>query len=258
MKNQHKTIGIIGGVGPLATADFFAKLLRSTSYEKDQDYPRVLVDCYSQIPDRTLALVSNGESPVEKIAEAGNNLIQAGAEVLCLPCNTAHAWAEEIQDQLSVPLVNIVDETVAHIQSAYPEKTRIGILATTGTRAHGLYDKKLRDSNLEPIHVTDEMQAQVMQAIYGKQGIKSGFLTEAKELLDAAISQLHENGAQLVILGCTELPLVLKDGYLPYVDTSQVLADAVLRESRNERKPVRNQNTKQVEAKWKTLPSLMK
>lgn len=228
---KYKTIGIIGGVGPLATADFLTKLLKLAQAPTDQDYPPVIAYSNSLIPDRTKALKGEGESPLEALKETGRTLFESGAEILCIPCNTAHAWIDEVQADLPVPVVSIIDACVNAIVTHHPQARRIGVLATSGTRMHGLYHRALSQAGLEPLHVNETMQAQVMQAIYGERGIKAGFINEARPLLEAAQQSLLDQGAEVIILGCTELPLVLEHGPVPYIDTSMELARAVLNAS---------------------------
>lgn len=227
-KANYKTLGIIGGVGPLATADFFQKLLKAVGAAKDQDYPRVLVDCHSAIPDRTEALLGAGPNPTPEILDAARKLINSGAEVLAMPCNTAHAYYEQIQSQLNVPLVNMVEATIEHITQKFPGRKKVGFLGSNGSRKAEIYDQALVRAGLNPVNVSGRTQKEVMSAIYGPQGIKAGnFLVPQKPLLKA-VQELIENGAEAIILGCTELPLILKQADVPLIDTTQVLAEKLL------------------------------
>src|SRR5579872_7176152 len=157
----YKTIGIIGGVGSLATADLFSKILASVPALGDQDYPHIIIDNDPSIPDRTAAILAGGESPVPALTKVGKRLTQAGAQVLSIPCNTAHAFFDELQASVEVPLVNMIDETVAHIKAAHPDVRRVGVLATSGTRAAAVYDVALARCGLTAIHVADDVQARV-------------------------------------------------------------------------------------------------
>jgi aspartate racemase len=226
MDTRYKSIGIIGGVGPRATADFFTKLINIAQEPKDQLYPRIYIDCHSQIPDRTQALLGHGKSPVPAIIASGEKLIEMGAEILCLPCNTAHAWMTEIQDALSKPVISIIDASIEAIKTNYPMTKNAGILATTGTRSHRLYDQALDMQDILPIHVSDASQQIVMKVI---QSIKAGDIDFARPLLKQVIQELREKNAEILILGCTELPLALSESDIPFIDTSYELARAVLR-----------------------------
>lgn len=222
---KQKTIGIIGGVGPLATADFFQKLLQASKALADQEYPHVLVDCYSQIPDRTKALLANGPSPAPALIQTAHNLVKAGAELLCLPCNTGHAWYDEIQASTSTPIVNMIEE-VTHSLNGYK---KVGLLATDGTRAAKLYDLPLSEKSIKLIEPEMKDQAILMDVIYGKQGIKSGTIQQPR--LDAIVHSLIDQGAEAIILGCTELPLAITSANVPLIDSTAVLVDAVLKKS---------------------------
>lgn len=225
---KQKTIGIIGGVGPLATADFFQRLLMAYPAKTDQEYPHILVDCNSRIPDRTKALLDNGPSPAPELIQTAKNLIQSGAEILCLPCNTGHTWLKEIQSASSIPVINMVEEVVNTL-SMYK---KVGLLATDGTRAAKLYDELLAKKEIELVLPQTSDQKIVMEAIYGKKGIKAGYTQEAETLLQPVIKNLVANGAQAIILGCTELPLAITTADVPLVDSTEVLIQAVIEQSK--------------------------
>ena len=109
MQKHKKTLGIIGGMGPLATAHFYQVLIRQTEAEHDQDHPRVFIDSNPQIPDRTLALIGKGPSPVPAIIETAQNLVKMGAHLLAMPCITAHAFFPEIQESVKIPVIHMLE-----------------------------------------------------------------------------------------------------------------------------------------------------
>lgn len=239
MINRYKRIGIVGGVGPMATADFFKKILQFAQADPefpaktDQDFPRVIVDCNGQIPDRTKALLYGGPSPVAALVETAQNLQLAGAEVLAIPCNTAHAFLAEVQAQVDVPIVNMIEEIAAELKSTFPTCRQVGILATTGTVKSRVYDRVLLDCGLNPLHVDEDVQEKyVMEAIYGKTGVKAGHLEQPRKLLTASAQYLEKKGAQVIIMACTEIPLALETAKVPLIDGNAILAKAVLREAR--------------------------
>lgn len=228
-QNNYNTIGIIGGVGPIATVDFFHKLLQQVHAEKDQDYPRIIIDSDPSIPDRTRALIGEGENPTEHIIRIAHNLQSAGANVLCIPCNTAHAFFEDIQDHVDIPIVNMIEAVCNEITDTMPKVKNVGILATTGTRSSRLYDNALLKRKMNAIHVPDDAQKNlVMTAIYGENGIKAGNVEAPKLLLQQAIDILIQHGAEVIILACTELPLVIKEAPVPIIDSTMVLAKQTL------------------------------
>lgn len=205
-------LGIVGGIGPAATVDFMQKIVRNTPAERDQDHVRLIVDHNPQIPDRTANLVGNGTDPTLALYSACKRLQANGASAVAMPCNTAHAYVERIQGSLRIPIVNMLSETVRYISTHCPGQTKVGLLATSGTVASRVYHEAARGSLLELIIPDAEHQALVMETIYGSRGVKAGFTDgQCKQSLLKALEHLVKRGASVVILGCTELPLVLPE-----------------------------------------------
>lgn len=205
-------LGIIGGIGPAATVDFMQKIIRNTSAERDQDHIRLIVDHNPQIPDRTANLLGQGADPTLALYSACKRLEANGAALIAMPCNTAHAYVPRLQPRLSIPIVNMLTETVRHIAEHCAEHAKVGLLATTGTVSSGVYHEAARDADFELIVPDAARQAMVMEAIYGKLGVKAGFTDgPCKVALTRAMEHLVERGATVVILGCTELPLLLSE-----------------------------------------------
>ncbi len=125
-------IGVVGGVGPAATTDFMGKVVANTHASKDQDHIKMLVEQNPQIPDRTENIIGNGIDPSIALYSVCKKLEQGGANIVAIPCNTAHAYVERIQRNLSIPIVNMLRETVNHITTNYPDVKTVGLLATTG------------------------------------------------------------------------------------------------------------------------------
>ncbi|RWZ58728.1 amino acid racemase [Halobacillus fulvus] len=230
---NDKIIGILGGMGPEATAECYMKILRATNASKDQEHYRVIIDSNAKIPDRTEAIAGRGPSPVPEMVSAAKNLEKLGVDVACMPCMTAHYFIEEVQKRVSYPLMNAFLETKKYIQDAYPDVKKIGVLATTGTIQSGLFDKYL--DNVDIVYPTPFTQKEkVMNAIYGENGIKSGNTNgEPLQMLKDASDELIDNGAELIISGCTEIGLVLKTYHLPtpLLDPMEVVAHVVAKES---------------------------
>lgn len=228
---NDKIIGIIGGMGPEATADFYMRLIRATNVRSDQEHFRVIMDSNPKIPDRTSAIFGAGESPVKALVETAKNLERCGVEVACIPCVTAHYFIEEIQKEVSYPILNALVELDKYIAEFYPDVTKIGVLATSGTVRTGLFQKYV--ANVSVIYPDADIQEnKVMKAIYGDNGIKSGNTgDEPAALLKEAAMGLIEKGAQLIVLGCTEIPLALKQSHLPIplINPMDVVALAVVK-----------------------------
>ncbi len=221
----EKIIGILGGMGPEATADLYMRIIRATPVEKDQDHYRVIIDSNAKIPDRTPAVMGMGPSPLPLMLETGRNLQRAGADFIIMPCNTAHHYHSQLQEGLEVPVLHMIRLSAEHTKKRHPGVDKAGLLATDGTLASRLYQRCYVDQGIEIVAPAEETQRDVMDAIY--RHIKRGDLETGGKLLHGAAHRLMDAGAQAVICGCTEVSLVLHDGDLtvPVVDPLQVLAE---------------------------------
>ncbi|MGF6757545.1 aspartate/glutamate racemase family protein [Paraburkholderia sp. GAS42] len=203
-------VGVVGGVGPAATVDFMQKIVRNTPANRDQDHIRLLIEQNPQIPDRTENLIGDGPDPTISLYATCKKLESGDADLIAIPCNTAHAFVERIQPYLGIPIVNMLTVTVRHLRETFPLLRSVGVLATSGTIASGVYEKALESEGLRQIVPEAELQARVMEAIYGKEGVKAGFTTgRCLDDIAAAIDGLIEEDVEVIILGCTELPLLL-------------------------------------------------
>ncbi len=228
---SRKIIGILGGMGPEATADLFLKVIKSTPAKKDQDHLRIIVDNNPQIPDRTAAILRGGEDPTPALVDTAKNLERAGADFLIIPCNTAHYFHGRIQEAVSIPVLHMMTATADEIKAC--GITRVGLLASDGTIQSGLYHKALAQQGVEVIIPGPRTQEKVMAAIYG---VKSGeFVSSARKAKEAA-EELIAAGAEAVIAGCTEIPLILKerDASKPVIDATLALARAAVQKALGE------------------------
>lgn len=218
-----KTVGVMGGMGPAATLDFLQKLHAATPATRDEDHLRVITDSDPRVPGRNAALDGDGPSPGPALAAMAQGLVRAGAELLAMPCNAAHAWAGEIATAVTVPFVGMID--AAADAALATGATRIGVLAAAATLRSGLYRAALAARGLEPLEVE---AAAIMPLIWR---IKSG---DTGADLRAAMAELAAglvgHGAGAVLMACTEVPLVLAqdDVSVPLVDATAALVDAVL------------------------------
>ncbi|MBP0598911.1 aspartate/glutamate racemase family protein [Herbaspirillum sp. LeCh32-8] len=203
-------VGVVGGVGPAATVDFMQKIVRNTPAARDQEHIKVHVEQNPQIPDRTENLIGHGPDPTIALYATCRKLEDGGADLIAIPCNTAHAYVERIQPSLSIPIVNMLTVTVHSIRERFPQLTQVGLLATSGTLGSGVYQKALEEQGLQQLAPSPAAQEHVMEAIYGREGVKAGF-TEGRcqDDIRIGLDDLVRQGAELVILGCTELPLLL-------------------------------------------------
>lgn len=222
---MKKTIGVIGGMGPLATVNFFEKLVKMTKVENDQDHPHILINNDPSVPDRTAAIVEGGASPVPVLVRSGQTLEKAGASFLGMPCVTAHNFWQDVQDSLAIPLIHMIRETAAK-NPQYDEENPVGLLATSGTLKAQIFEKVFPSRSV--LRPDDEVQKnKVMRAIYS---VKGGDIAMGKNLIIEAAQILLDRGAKAIIAGCTEIPLILQseDIPVPLIDPVTVLAEVCL------------------------------
>jgi len=224
-------------LGPAATVDLFDKIVRHTPAKRDQDHIRIIIENNPQIPDRSAALKKKEEDPgIAMLATAGK-LKAAGADFIIVPCNTAHVFLRSVQQHLGIPIMSMIEETAKYIAAKHPAVRKAGLLATSGTVASGVYEGPLRERNIMLITPSAQSQeALVMEAVYGKNGIKAGYRTGVpRNLLEKAAKELIKEGAEVIILGCTEIPLALKDEdrAVPFIDPTEILAKAAVTHAMN-------------------------
>lgn len=202
-------LGVLGGVGPAATVDFMRKIVQLTKAERDQDHIKIVVEQNPQIPDRTANILGKGKDPSISMLATCLRLQADGAHAIAIPCNTAHAFVEQIQRHLNIPIINMLAAVIDHINQAEQSIKNVGILATSGTIKSRVYHDQIIKSGKHVLAPSAQHQNNVMEAIYGQNGVKAGFISgECSELLKGAILHLIEKGAEAIILGCTELPLI--------------------------------------------------
>lgn len=249
-------IGIVGGVGPYSGIDLLKKVFDNTLANCDQEYlDAILISASSKIEDRTEYLIGNiKENPAIAIAEVLFKLQDVGATVAGIPCNTAHSEKifSVIQLQLkkseaTINVLNMIEETVSFIGINYPNINKVGVLSTTGTYKSGVYTKALQSKGYEVIVPSLEMQENLIHpgiyhSTYGIKTISNPIHPKARKNLLEGISFLKAQGAQAVILGCTEIPLAITETVindLITIDPTNVLARAlVLHSNPNKLKPL--------------------
>lgn len=206
---RNEPVGILGGLGPMATVYFMQRILDLTDASRDQDHVDMLVWNHASIPDRTAYLVGDStDSPGPWMAEDARQLERAGAKLIAVPCNTAQAFQDEVAAAVSIPVIDIVAETVAAARAAVPGLTTIGVLATDGTLRARTYHRAAERAGLSAVAPDEQVQKDVMSMIYD--GVKAGVPVE-RERFDAAVAHLRDKGAGAVVLGCTELSILRTD-----------------------------------------------
>jgi aspartate racemase len=227
----RRVVGVLGGMGPLATADFYTKLIRLTPARTDQEHLHVIIDSTPEVPDRTAAVLGQGPDPTPALATSARRLVQAGAEILAVPCNSAHAFLEAIREAAAVPVLDMMEEVASFILALRPPVRTAGLLATSGTLVARLYHRALLARGIAVVEPPPAGQERLMAAIYA---VKAGDTGEAvrSSVREVALG-LVEVGAQAVVLGCTELPLVMgpQDLPVPVLDATEILARATIREA---------------------------
>jgi aspartate racemase len=238
----EKIIGILGGMGPEATIDLYTKIVKGTKVKKDQDHLRILIDNNPKIPDRTLAIKKKGPSPLPQLIRSAKILENAGADFIIIPCVTAHYYLKPLQKRIKIPILHLIEISVQYLKTKWKGISKIGLLATTGTIQTGLFQKALSHTGIGVVLPDPEIQENwVMEAIYGKQGIKvTGPTENSRRLILKASEKLVHLGAQAIIAGCTEVPLVLKDGDLsvPLIDPVSILAKAAIERAKGKKREV--------------------
>lgn len=228
-----KVVGVIGGMGPAATADFYRLLVEATPAARDQDHIHVLIDSNPGVPDRQDALLRGGPSPGPALAAAARRLESIGAELLVMPCNTAHAWAESVRDAVRVPFISIIDTTVSTVVDGHPGVTRVGVLATTACLVARLYQDMLAASGIDSLVLPDDLQRRFTDCIAAMKG--PGADASARREMASLATALVESGAQVLIAGCTEVPLLIDEGDVgvPLVSSTAALAVLTVRRARS-------------------------
>ena len=230
----EKVIGILGGMGPEATVDFFHKVVTLTPAKRDQDHLRIIIDNNPKIPDRTEAILKRDKSLFLMLLETAENLERAGADFIAIPCNTVHYFYEDLAREISIPILHVIREVIYAVNTALPGCKGVGLIATTGTIASNLYQKEFRKIGIEVIVPNSQSQAEVMDAILK---IKASHEKDKarKELIKAAYL-LIERKVEALILGCTDVSLVFgaRDFAVPVFDSTAVLAEVTVKSARSE------------------------
>ncbi len=221
-------VGILGGMGPAATADLYTKIIATTPATRDQEHLHIVIWADPTVPDRTDNLLHDGEDPMPWLVRGAQMLQHMGATMIAVPCNTAHAFLPRVQKEVHIPFLDIMEETAAAIAAQFPEARRVGLLATTATITVGLYQQALARHGIEAIFPDSVAQAHIMQAIWR---VKAGDADATATALVADVAaSLITRGAAVLVTGCTELPLIFRNGdaAAPVVDPTQMLAEAVV------------------------------
>lgn len=214
----------MGGMGPDATVDFMAKVIALTDSGRDQDHIHMLVDHDPTVPNRQVALRGEDPEVARHLAAMARRLQDAGADFLVMVCNTAHAFADAIEEATSIPFISIIDESVREIEVVCPSAQKVGLMATDGCIETGIYQRAVEASGRQAVVPDGDELSELMDLIHAvKAGDKSAGITAAME---SVASKLVGKGADVLIAGCTEIPIVFegKGFSVPVVASTNVLA----------------------------------
>ncbi|HCZ05640.1 MAG TPA: aspartate racemase [Thermotogae bacterium] len=214
-----KVLGVIGGMGPLATCEFYRRLIEKTPARKDQEHIHVIIDSYPQIPDRTAYLVGAGENPLPYLIDSAQRLEKAGADVLCMPCNAAHAFFDDLSSSVGVPFLNMVELAVKFVSRF--SKSAV-VFATDGTLLSGVYQRAAERYGLALRELSRKWQRKLMDGIYD---IKAGRLEEGIEKIEVVSRSI---GEETILAACTEVSIALK-GKRNVVDAMDALVEEAIR-----------------------------
>ena len=215
-------LGVLGGLGPMATAYFLELIVAMTDAKRDQEHPEIIVMNIPSIPDRTAYILGkSSENPVVPMVELGKQMKNLGASVIATPCITAHYFHEQLQSGIGLPVIHGIRCCAAQLSSAGVQK--VGLMATDGTVQSGIFQKEVEAAGMELVVPGTEGQAKVMSIIYDY--VKAGIAPDMA-LFEAVRKELLDVGAQVIVLGCTELSLLKKDNDLGdgILDALEVLA----------------------------------
>jgi aspartate racemase len=222
-------IGIIGGMGPEATVDVFSKIVAATPSRKDQDHLRIIIDNNPKVPSRFKFIMGEGENPLPCLLDTARKLEQYGADVLLIACNAAHYFYDDIRKNVRCQLLHIAEEVRLHVESMEKKTHVLGLMASGSTVKAGIYQRTFARSRIRLVLPSSQAQETLSKVIYDfKQKQR---MDELGLVLMDVVEPLVRKGAQAIVLGCTELPLILRnfEGPIPFIDANQVLAAAAVR-----------------------------
>lgn len=229
---MSRIVGILGGMGPLATADLYRKIILATPAARDQDHLHVVIDADPSVPDRTAALRGEAPDPTPWLLRGARRLEAVGVAFIVVPCNTAHAFLPAVRPHVAIPILDMIAETAARVHADFPAARRVGVLATRGTVESGLYHRALAAEGLEAITPDAAAQDRLVGAAIA--AVKAGDTSAAVGMLVVEAGRgLVAAGAEVLLAACTELPLVLTaaNSPAPLLDPTQALAEAAVREA---------------------------
>jgi aspartate racemase len=221
--DRMKTIGIMGGMGPMATVDLMQKVIVATKAIKDQEHIHSVIDNNTNIPDRSECIFGKGPSPVPEMVKSAERLTAMGADVIIIGCNTAHYFLPEVQKQVKTPFINMIEETAKFC--AEEGYRTLGLLASAGTCASGIYKKEFEKLGMTLLNPEEAEQEIIHEMIYD--GVKATNYNYDAAPAQNVLRAMEQRGVEAFILGCTEVPVAVQMYKLQgcFVDATEVLAE---------------------------------
>jgi aspartate racemase len=219
-----KIVGVLGGMGPLATIDLLNKIVKYTDAKKDSHHIHTLIDNNTEIPDRTAYILEKGETPIKHLIDSALKLEAMGASFIVMPCNTAHYFYEKICESIKIPFINMIDEVAKELNDV----KKIGLLATKGTYKGHIYENILNRYGIEVEIPPIDMQEIVNKLIYS---FKEGNENIDEIPIENVLDYFYNLGIEKIILGCTELPLAIEKLGIEgnFIDPTKILAISTIR-----------------------------
>lgn len=226
---MKKTIGMIGGMGPMATVDLFKKIVLATDAREDQEHAHILIDNNTNIPDRTACIMGKGPSPVPELTKSAQRLEAAGADFLIVGCNTAHYFLPQVAPHIHIPFISMVDATAQYCKEKGYKK--VGLLASAGTCKTGLYQKALEKAGVAVMQPNAEQEPFVHGMIY--EGVKATNYDYDASGTQRVIDEMAAAGAEAFVMGCTEVPVGVEMFHIKgnFIDATEVLAEKAVAEA---------------------------
>jgi aspartate racemase len=231
---REKIVGIIGGMGPEATVDLMARIIKATPARDDVDHIRMLVDNNPKVPSRIKALIDgDGESPIPCLQQMARRLADWGVDFLAMPCNTAHYYLRDLQASVAIPVLDMIDLAARAVIVQTPGLKTVGLLASTAVLNLKLYEKRFVESGVALVPPAEHFQTGVMQAI--KKIKTSSYGSEVVGAVQAAADNLAGLGAGVLLVACTELSIIGREirAAVKVFDSAQILAEAIVKEARS-------------------------
>ena len=222
-------MGVIGGLGPEATLDFYAKLLNKTNAKSDQEHFHVIINSNPKVPNRHASIAGTGPSAAPALVNSSKALKQAGADFLVMVCNTGHAYQKDIEEAVNLPFISMIEATANACLAINPKLQTVGILATDGALAANLYQNEFDKHGIKCLYPNSQEQEKLMELVFKVKAndLSQAVKTQMKDLANSLIKQ----GAQIIVAACTEIPLILeqKDLTKPLVNSTDALVDASIK-----------------------------